>query len=149
MSATREQKKQEAIKYLKAMKLDQEYIDGFTEDDTIYIFRNYLGFDVEKDNKPTLLEKIKELEENHKCLVYAITDEQTAFGHCYSLLIITNYKSEWKTLLESGEDLAISENILGEKVLNFAYVWNETYEDCSEFGTVGINSLIGGITRIA
>ena len=30
----------------------------------------------------------------------------------------------------------------------FAYVWNKTNEECSEFGTVTIKSFGGGIARI-
>ena len=73
------------------------------------------------------------------CLVYAITHEYTEFGECYSFLIITDYKCERK-------NICVTE---GNKHYAFAYVWNKDVDYCSEFGTVGLQSLGGGITRVS
>ena len=39
--------------------------------------------------------KIKEFEENHNVLVYAVTHEYTEFGERYDLLYVPDYKEEW------------------------------------------------------
>jgi hypothetical protein len=70
--------------------------------------------------------------------VYAITLEFTDFGECYSFLVVTDYPEEW-------DDLLFSE---GNKHSAFAYVWDKTDNDCSEFGSVLVQSFGGGIRRI-
>ena len=77
---------------------------------------------------------MKSLEKKYKCLVYAITHEFTEFGECYSFLIVTDYKSEWKTLMYSE----------GNTHTAFAYVWNKDDDWCSEFGSVTVQSFGGG-----
>ena len=88
---------------------------------------------------PEIYNKMKEIEKQFNCTVYAITHEFTEFGECYSFLLVTNYKSEWKNLVvtENGTHYA------------FAYVWNKDDDWCSELGTVGVKSFGGGITRVA
>lgn len=39
--------------------------------------------------------KIKEFEENHNVLVYAVTHEYTEFSERYDLLYMPDYKEEW------------------------------------------------------
>jgi hypothetical protein len=82
---------------------------------------------------------MKAIENKYKCVVYAITHEVTEFGECYSFLLVTDRKSEWKTLVES----------FGNKHTAFAYVWNKDDEWCSEFGSITVQSFGGGIRRIA
>ena len=82
---------------------------------------------------------MQEIEAAYECTVYAITHEYTEFGECFSFMLVTKYKNEWsRTLVKEGNTYYA-----------FAYVWNKTYEDFSEFGTIGVRSFGGGITRIA
>ena len=56
------------------------------------------------------------------------------------MLIITDYKEEWDDLLieySEGQHSA------------FAYVWNKTVNDFSEFGSILVDSFGGGIRRVA
>ena len=91
-----------------------------------------------EDHFDSSVELETELEKKHNCLVYAVTHEYTEFGECYSFLIVTDYKSEWKTLVWSE----------GNKHSAFAYVWNKDDDWCSEFGSVMVQSSGGGIKRI-
>jgi hypothetical protein len=86
-----------------------------------------------------LAAKISTLENKHKCVVYAITHEYAQFGELYSFLIVTDYKNEWKTLVET----------CGNRHRIFAYVWNKDDNLCSEFGDIMVQSFGGGIRRIA
>ena len=130
-------KKELALKCLEALKIYGPYVRKFQSKKTIpCFFENFGGFWV--DQEPEIYNKMKQIEKEYNCTVYAITHEFTQFGECYSFLLVTNYKSEWKNLVvtENGTHYA------------FAYVWNKTDDDCSEFGTVIVKSALGGITRI-
>lgn len=137
MKDKKEEMKKVAINYMKRMDIYEPYIERFERKDMPCFYENFGGFWV--DQEPELYAKMKELEKKHNCLVYAVTHEYTEFGECYSFLIVTDYKSEWKTLVHSE----------GNKHSAFAYVWNKDDDWCSEFGSVMVRSFGGGIKRIA
>ena len=83
-------------------------------------------------------EAIKEIENTYKFLVYAVTHKYLEFGEFYDFLYVPEYKSEWKYTLISQKEIFYS----------YAYVWNKTDDNCSEFGTIGIRSFGGGIKRV-
>ena len=132
-----EERKIKAIELLEKMDIYKPYIKGFRENNKVCFFERFGGYWV--DQEPEIYNKMKEIEQEYNCTVYAITHEFTQFGECYSFLLVTNYKSEWKNLVvtENGTHYA------------FAYVWNKDDEWCSELGTVGVKSFGGGITRVA
>lgn len=134
---THEERKIKAIELLKKLDIYEPYIKGFEEDNQVCFFEYFAGYWAYQE--PELYKKMRNIEDEFNCTVYAITHEFTDFGECYSFLYVSRYKCEWKNTLitEHGTHYA------------FAYVWNKTYEECSEFGTIGIKSFGGGITRIA
>ena len=132
-----EERKIKAIELLKKLDIYEPYIEGFEKENKVCFFERFAGFYAYQEQE--LQDKIEEIEKEYKCTVYAITHEYTDFGECYSFLIVTDYKSEWKTLVESEGDTHYA----------FAYVWNKDYDYFSEFGTVGVRSFLGGLTRIA
>ena len=134
---TQEQRKEQAIKYMTTLDLYKPYIKGFKENDQVCFYEQFAGFWV--DQEPDVFKKMKEIEQEHNCTVYAITHEYLEFGECYSFLIVTDYKEEWSTLVEK----------YGKGHTAFAYVWNKDVEWCSEFGTIAVQSFGGGIRRIA
>ena len=136
MNITKEEKKIKAIELMKKLDIYRPYIKGLQKEDNVCYFENYGGYWAWQE--PDLMKKVIELEEEHNCLVYAITHEYTAIGEMYSFLIITDYEEEWSTLLEK----------YGNQYYAFAYVWNKDDEDCSEFGTIALSSFGGGIRRI-
>ena len=132
----KQQQKELAISLMKKLDIYQPYIDGFEKDNTVCFFERYAGFWAYQDKE--LDAKLKELEQEYGCTVYSITHEFTEFGECYSMLIVSKYKEDWSRSLVTE----------GKNHYAFAYVWNKTDEDCSEFGTVVVKSALGGITRI-
>ena len=136
MNKTREEKKIKAVELMKKLDIYRPYIKGLQKEDNVCFFENYGGYWAWQE--PDLMKKVKELEEEHNCLVYAITHEYTSIGEMYSILIITDYEEEWDTLLEK----------YGNQYYAFAYVLNKDDDDCSEFGTVALSSFGGGIRRI-
>ena len=136
MNKTREEKKIKAVELMKKLDIYRPYIKGLQKEDNVCFFENYGGYWAWQE--PDLMKKVKELEEEHNCLVYAITHEYTSIGEMYSFLIVTDYEEEWDTLLEK----------YGNQYYAFAYVLNKDDDDCSEFGTVALSSFGGGIRRI-
>ena len=136
MNITRDEKKIKAIELMKKLDIYRPYIKGLQKEDNVCYFENYGGYWAWQE--PDLMKKVIELEEEHNCLVYAITHEYTAIGEMYSFLIVTDYEEEWDTLLEK----------YGNQYYGFAYVWNKDDDDCSEFGTIALSSFGGGIRRI-
>ena len=137
MNTTKEQRKQQAVKYLKELNIYKPYIDGFMKEDNVCFYENFGGHWAyqEKD----LYEKIKEIENKYNCTVYAVTHEYTDFGECYSLMLVTDYPEEWKNSLVKNKFTFYA----------FAYVWNKDDDWCSEFGTIGVKSFGGGLKRVA
>ena len=136
MNITREDKKVKAIELMKKLDIYRPYIKGLQKEDNVCYFENYGGYWAWQE--PDLMKKVIELEEEHNCLVYAITHEYTSIGEMYSFLIVTDYEEEWDTLLEK----------YGNQCYGFAYVWNVDDDMCSEFGTIALSSFGGGIRRI-
>ena len=133
---TREEKKERAVEIMKQLDIYKPYIKGFVENDYVCFFENFGGF--YSFQEPELQNKLKAIENEFNCVVYAITHEFTEFGECYSFLIVTDYKSEWKRLVETDNGSHYA----------FSYVWNKDDDFCSEFGTVMLQSFGGGIRRI-
>ena len=137
-NVTLQQKQKEfAISLMKKLDIYQPYIDIFEKENVVSYFEHYIGFWAYQDKE--LIAKVKEIEKEYGCIVYAITHEFMEFGECYSFMLVTRYKYEWDNLLFKD----------GSTFYVFSYVWNKTYEEFSEFGTIGVRSFGGGITRVA
>ncbi len=136
MQTTKEQRKKQAVKFMKQLDIYKPYIEGFMDEDKVCFFEGFGGFWVYQE--PEIEKKMKEIEKEYNCTVYAITHEFTEFGECYDFLLVSDYPEEWKNLVyKDSTDFYV-----------FAYVWNKTDDYCSEFGTIGVKSFGGGITRI-
>lgn len=140
--ATREQQKERAIQLLENMDIYKPYVDAFKKDGTITMFENYGGFWVREDNDidKDLIDKIKEIENKHNCLVYAVTHEIVEFGELYDLLIVQKEDDEWSYSFWNNQD---------DTYIVFCYVYNKSIPEFSEFGDISVHSFGGGIRRIA
>ncbi|MBR2870289.1 MAG: hypothetical protein IKB98_02760 [Clostridia bacterium] len=132
----KEKQKAKAIELMKQIGIYKPYIDGFEKEDQVCFFEQFAGFWVYQE--PDIEAKMKQLEKEYECRVYAITHELTQFGECYSFLIVTAYEEEWDRSVVSEKNNHYA----------FAYVWNKDDDWCSEFGTIVVKSYGGGIKRI-
>lgn len=137
MNTTLEERKIKALELMKKLDIYKPYIKGFKENNEVCFFEGFGGFWAWQDEE--LQNKITEIEKKYNCTVYAVTHEYTDFGELYDFLIVTDYKEEWNDLLT---------NLQGG-FYAFAYVWNKTDNNLSEFGTISLQSFGGGIRRIA
>jgi len=133
----KQERKTRAIEFLKKLDIYKPYIDGYESEDKICLFERFAGFWAYQ--YPELMEKVQEIENRYDCTVYAVTHEYTSFGECYDFLLVTHYDEEADDLLYNYDGVYYA----------YAYVWNKTDDWCSEFGTIGLKSFGGGITRIA
>ena len=137
MKKTNEQKKAKATELLKELGVYKPYIDGFVKENQVCFYERFGGYWVFQE--PEVEQKMKEIEKEHNCLVYAITHEFTQFGECWDFLIVTDYEEEWSELVsKTGMNTYYA----------FAYVWNKDVEYCSEFGSIGVRSWGGGLCRV-
>ena len=133
---TQEQRKTKAVELLHQLDIYEPYIQGFENDNQVCFFENYGGYWVYQE--PDVYKKMHEIENEYNCTVYAITHEWASFGECYSFLYVSRYKSEWPYSLVTEEGVHYAT----------AYVWNKSFEEFSEFGTIGVKSFGGGIVRV-
>lgn len=134
---TLQEKKDKAIEVMHILDIYKPYIQGFEQEDKVCFFEMFGGFWVYQE--PEIEQKMKEIEQKYNCKVFAVTHEFTDFGELWDFLIVTNYPEEWEDMVYSHCD----------KHTLFAYVWNKSDEDCSEFGYITVQSFGGGIRRIA
>lgn len=134
---TLQEKKDKAVEIMNALDIYKPYIKGFKQSDNVCFFEMFGGFWVYQE--PEIENKMREIEKEYNCKVYAITHEFTDFGELWDFLIVTNYPEEWENSVYS----------VGNKHTLFAYVWNKSDEWCSEFGSITVESFGGGIRRIA
>lgn len=134
----RQAKKDKAIELMKQLGIYEPYIDGFKDEDKVCFFEMYGGFRVYQE--PEIEAKMREIEREYKCVVYAITHEFTVFGELYDFLIVPNHKDDWDNIIFRQSKI---EHIV------FAYVWNKSEDLYSEFGSIGVKSFGGGIRRVA
>lgn len=127
-----------ALKAMKELDIYKPYILEFAKNGTKTLFDRAFGYFIGEDNEPALYAKIKAFEEETGSLVYAVTHEHTEFGECYSFLYVSKYEKEWGMEVMDGGGYSIV----------WAYVWNKTCEDDSEFGSIGVKSFGGGIVRV-
>ena len=130
--------KEVAISAMKSLDILPAYIKKFEKDGTITLFERFAGFYIDEYNEPELLKEIKQFEAEYECIVYAVTHEFFEFGECYSFLCVSKYEEEWDRTLKYAK--------MG---LAWSYVWNKSAEWCSEFGTISVASLGGGVARTA
>ena len=130
--------KEAAIQCLEILDIYKPYITKFkSKAGTPCFFENFAGFYV--DQEPEIYNKVKELEAEHACLVYAITHDITELGECWSMLCVPQDVDDISDVLGSFNQ---------REYYAFSYVWNKTNPIFSGFGDIVVKSFGGGIKRI-
>jgi hypothetical protein len=132
------EQKELAVRCLEMLDIYKPYIRKFKSKAGIPCFyENFAGFYV--DQEPEIYNKMKAIEEEYSCLVYALTHELTDLGETWSLLCVPSSA-------EGIEDVIGSFN--QRELYAFSYTWNKTNPIFSEFGDVVVMSRFGGIKRV-
>ena len=131
---SKKEMKEEAIKRMKILRLHQNVIDDFINENKLNKSDSPLGALYWLDEKE--LEMIKDFEHKHSVIVYHVIHTFSNLGETYELLFITKEKEEWeaeKVDLKNGFALA--------QVIVMDYSPN------SEMGYIGIENINGGLVR--
>lgn len=137
MNVSKEIKKAEAIKRMKMLDLYKPYINSFEKKDEIFMSEKTGGV-YEFSENTELCNKVKEFEAEHDALVYHVIHTFTEFGELYNFLYVSDYEEEWAM---DNEDITAGYALV--------YVWNKDCEWFSEFGSIGVRGVGGGIVRTA
>lgn len=130
--------KEIAVECLRKLDIYKPYIRRFDAAGVPCFFESFGGFYA--DQEPELWHKIKKVEEEYGCLVYAITHELFEFGDCWSFLCVSKHAKEVRDcLLSTGRPGTF---------YAFTYVWNKSDSLLSEFGDIAVQAFGGGIRRI-
>lgn len=133
---SRENKKVEAIKRMKALGLFKPCINVFAKYDEVQLTEPNGGLYEFSDNAE-LITKVKEFEEEYHALVYHVIHTYTQFGELYNLLYVSDYEEEWEYDNENAKEGYV-----------VAYVWNKSDDFCSEIGGIVVREFIGGLVRV-
>ena len=141
----RNKQKQETIKRLKI--LEKEYLvhknvlKEFKQNETIYYSESFGGFCngilYWLRNQKEFVDKVKEIEKDHNIFVYHCILNHTTIGDMLSMLYVSSESDYWQDEQEQLKNDGYAE----------AYGWNLSFEMESEFGTIGINGVNGGLER--
>jgi hypothetical protein len=125
----------EALLRMKNLKLHENVIKEFKETGKINLSENggLLYWLNEEENK-----MVRDWEKETGNIVYHVIKNNMEFGLCYSLLYVSPHADEWQY---DNEDL--------KEGYPLVYVKNATDNTCSEYGSIGIKSSIGGLVRVA
>lgn len=133
--------KEIAVQCLEKLDIYKPYINKFKSKAGIpCFFENFAGFYA--DQEPELWQKIKEVEAEYGCLVYAITHNILGSAELWSMLCVPNE-------CDGVEDILGLINPTNQsEYYAFTYTWNKSYDFFSEFGDIAVRSAYGGIKRI-
>lgn len=136
----REKQKQEAIKRMEMLHIMKEVIEDFKKNDKVYYSERQNSFFNATlywlDNNPEWAKQVKEFENKNGVLVYHCQLTHTEMGDLLSLLYVAKDEDEWSRERKDIEDREV-----------FVKVLNLDDDFCSDYGYIGIQPSMGGITR--
>lgn len=140
MKVSREIKKVEAINRMKELGLFAPCIKVFKSRDEVQLSEPTGGLYEFSSNKE-LTTKVQEFERENNALVYHVIHTPAMIDgeamDMYSFLYVSDYQEEWEV-----DNADIKEGYV------LAYVWNKTIDYFSEFGSIAVKGMFGGLVRI-
>ena len=135
MKVSREIKKVEAIKRMKAMNIYSDAIKQFKNADIVMVSEPPLGglFWLNDEEK----EMVSKFEQENNALVYLVVRSFTNLGIMDNIFYVSDYQDEW-----------FMDNADIDEHYACVYVINYDMPDCSEFGTIAWKSVGGGVLRV-
>ena len=140
---TKEQQKQNAVKYLKQIGCYKPYAKAFEDKNIVTMYEGFGGYYLDKNygsDEIELMEEIKKVEKEFGGTVYAVIHSMADFGELYTML--------WSGKYEEDEPYSVEDYKDGSYGV-FCWVWNKSVKEFSEFGTCQIRPALGGLIRMA
>lgn len=143
MEANLEERKVEAIRRMHKLKMRNDAIKAFEKKGVLVVFETIELMEV--DNLILMAsalntkqkEMVKRIEQEKNITVYAVIHTFTEFGELYDLIYVSQYKEEWFM-----DDEMLKDNIV------MSYCVNESIPEFSEFGSISIENVKGGLRRV-
>lgn len=135
MKVTKEMQKQEALERMKMLQLHKNAINEFRIQGVVNLSERFGVLYWLNEQQQQI---VKDFEIRHHAVVYHAIHNFTEFGEMLALLFVSSYQEEWE---EEQEEL--------QRGMAIAYVKNLDDENCSEFGSIGIQPSFGGLRRTA
>lgn len=126
-----------AVQFMQQLGVDKSCITAFERTGKIYCYEDFIATEINPDSE--LAKKIKEFEDEHQSLVYAVTHSYLMFGECYELLFVSQYSEDWEHIVMNKGNNNFLVNV---------YAWNVGKEEYSDMGYVHIVNVDGGLGRI-
>lgn len=130
---SRTEMKQEAIERMKFLKIRQDVIYSFENDNKITMSSKGNVYEVPQYK----LEFLKDHEEKIGVMIYHVIHSYGNIGETYEFLYVSNYTEDWTY----ERDMA-NRNIL------YCYSLNETHPEWSEAGSILVENINGTLLRI-
>ena len=127
--------KEEAIKRMKILRLHQNVLDDFNNENKLNKSDSLLGALYWLDEKE--VEMVKEFELKHNSIVYHVIHSFSNLGETYELLFVTKEKEEWN-----------AEKVDLKNGFAFVQIVVVNYNPDSEMGYIGIENRNGGLVRV-
>jgi len=124
----------ECIRRMKKLNLSKQCISAFKKG-IVWESENIGSLYELNDDEKKIVEQFEKEHKDSK--VYHVIHNLFEFGEIYDLLYVDKNFDEW---VYFDDDL--------ESNMTFVYAYNKTDDNCSEFGSIGIKSNIGGLIRI-
>lgn len=138
----------EAVARMKILEMDKNLIKEFSEEEKLYYsdpqgflfwFKDATSTRNQEFRVPkAVFDALKSFEKRTGCLVYHVIQSLTEIGTMWSFLYVSKDADEWEF---EKEDL--------ENGLLYAYVYNSTYPELSEAGSIMVRPQYGGVVRTA
>ncbi len=136
MAVTKAMTKEEALKRMDILKLHPNVIKEFKEQGVLNYSYSVLGFLYWLTEETQA--RVNTFEKETGYLVYHVIENETSIGRLVTLLYVSTESDEWE---QDKQDL--------REGFALAFVVNADDELCSEFGSVGLKSVNGGVVRTA
>lgn len=132
MESFRDSQVEEAVARMKLLGILKTPINEFKKDGVINRSENWILYWLDDEEK----QMVADFEKDNDGVVYHAIKTLSNIGLMYSLLYVSKHTEEWEM---DRADI--------QEGRAFVYVVNKDMPDCSEFGTIGIRPLFGGVLR--
>lgn len=136
MTVTKAMMKAEALKRMDILNLHPNVIKEFKEQGVLNYSYSVLGFLYWLTEETQA--RVNAFEKETGYLVYHVIEDETSIGRLITFLYVSTDSDEWE---QDKQDL--------REGFALTFVVNANDELCSEFGSVGLKSVNGGVVRTA
>lgn len=138
-----EKRKEEAIRRMHKLRLRPDAIRFFDKKNVLVAFESFefveIGNSILMASVLTSEERamVKEIEDKWNITVYSVIHSYQEFGELYDLIYVSQHEEEW-----------YMDNDMMEDNIVMSYCVNKSIPEFSEFGSISIENIKGGLRRV-